>query len=29
LPRIIFLLDTKLAYGTGALSLVAIDCLLL
>jgi hypothetical protein len=29
LPRLIFLLDTKLAHGTGALSLVAIDCLVL
>lgn len=29
LPRLIFLLDAKLAHGTGALSLVAIDCLLL
>jgi hypothetical protein len=29
LPRLVFLLDTKLAHGTGALSLVAIDCLLL
>ncbi len=29
LPRLVFLLDTKLAHGTGALSLAAIDCLLL
>src|ERR1051326_2938776 len=29
LPRLIFLLDAKLAHGTGALSLAAIDCLLL
>ena len=29
LPRLVFLLDAKLAHGTGAFSLAAIDCLLL
>jgi len=29
LPRLIFLLDTKLAHGTGAFSLAAIDCMAL
>jgi hypothetical protein len=29
LPRLIFLLDTKLAHGTGAFSLAAIDCVAL
>src|SRR5262249_51511975 len=29
LPRLVFLLDAKLAHGTGALSLASTDCLLL